>query len=250
MFVLYAFIVSILLFVISYPYLKMYQLCGYRLGQFLSNIFKYSFKFDDKNRLIFTKRMIRFIITYFIILMAIFILVFFYIKPFWLILVDVLVISLFLPLVILVAHYLTLPFEKIIQIYYINRAKKKLKNFKGKKIAIVGSFGKTSLKNILYEILKEKYKTIMTPKNYNTPMGITKTVLKELKQDTEIAIFEMGAKREGEIKKLMEIVAPDIGILTAIGQQHIETFGNLKTVIKTKNELVTNFNGDFLVFNG
>ena len=250
MFVLYAFIVSVLLLIISYQYLKIYQLCGYKTKVFLNNILTFSLKIDDKNRLVITKRMLRFIILYFALLFSIFIVCFFFIKVFWLILLDIVIVGLFLPMIIIFAHILMLPIEKLIQKYYIKKTRQKLLRFKGKKIAIVGSFGKTSLKNILYSILKDKYKVIMTPQSYNTPMGISKTALTILKDDMEIAIFEMGARHEGDIKQLMQIVNPDIGIMTAVGEQHIETFGDLNTVIKTKNELVEDFKGDFLVFDG
>lgn len=251
MFFLYSFLVSLLLGVISYPFLKFYQLCGYKVKKFLSGILYIPFKLDDKNSLVLTKRMFRFLILYGLLLLVIFIPIFLFISNFWLILLGIVVVALIIPLIISSAHIFIWPFELSIQRYYIVRTKKKLKNFKGIKIAIVGSFGKTSFKNILYEILKDKFKTVVTPQNFNTPMGISKTIRQYLKEDTEIAIFEMGARKEGDIKQLMEIVDPNIGVMTAVGEQHLETFKNLKTILKTKNELVTYMqSGGRLIFNG
>lgn len=250
MFSLYSFFVSIILCVLSYPYLKLYQMEGYRIIDFAKNIFTASYK-EDKNKLVFTKRMIRICIALFLTLFAIFVPVFLFFKSFWIILISCLLMALLLPLILFICHWFIFPLEELIKFYYLEKAKKKLKKFKGLKIAIVGSYGKTSLKNILYEILKRKYKVITTPKNYNTPMGITKMVLSSLKDDVEIAIFEMGAKRQGDIKQLVKLVEPDIGVLTAIGPQHIETFKNIEGVTRTKTELIENIKDDGkLYFNG
>lgn len=251
MFVLYSFIVLILLVVLSYPYLKNYQLCGYDLCKFIRDLDFVFFKLDDKNSLVLTKRMTRFLVVYSVLLLAILIPIFYFISVFWLIFVDCLVLAVVLPLFVMLAHLLISPVENLIKKFYLRKTKQRLRNFKGTKIAIVGSFGKTSLKNILYEILNDKFKTIITPKNFNTPMGISKTVLSELKEDTQIAIFEMGARREGEIEELVKLVDPDLGVMTAVGEQHLETFKNIETVKRTKNELVKFIsNSARIVFNG
>ena len=80
------------------------------------------------------------------------------------------------------------------------------------KIAITGSYGKTSVKNFLKELLNIKYKVLSTPESYNTPMGIAKTV-NGLDISHQVFIAEMGARRVGDIKKLMKIIEPDIVVI-------------------------------------
>lgn len=237
MYMLYSFFVGVILCVLSYPYLKLYQMMAYKIKSFWQNLFLSSFK-EDKNRLVFTKRMTRFCLFYLLTIWALFVPIFKFLNSFWLILCLCLVASLILPGILTVSHIIIYPLEWLIKFFYIEKTRRILKNFKGTKIAIVGSFGKTSLKNILCEILKTKFKVVMTPKNFNTPMGITKTVLTLLKKDTEIIIFEMGARKIGDIKQLVKIVDPDVGIMTAVGQQHLETFKSMEGVKKAKYELV------------
>lgn len=108
------------------------------------------------------------------------------------------------------------------------------------RIGITGSYGKTSTKFILGAILKEKYNVLVPPSSYNTPMGVTRVIREMLKDEHEVFICEMGARRCGEIKELCEIVHPQYGLLTSIGNQHLETFGSLENIKNTKYELMQN----------
>ncbi len=101
------------------------------------------------------------------------------------------------------------------------------------KIAITGSYGKTSVKNILAQILSKKFNVLSTPESYNTPMGISKTV-KTLDATHEVFIAEFGARRKGDISRLMKIVKPDYSILTGINVQHLETFKTFDNIKKEK----------------
>jgi UDP-N-acetylmuramoyl-tripeptide--D-alanyl-D-alanine ligase len=103
-------------------------------------------------------------------------------------------------------------------------------------IGITGSYGKTSVKEILNSILETKYRVLKTPENYNTPLGIAKTIIKSLRNQ-EILLVEMGAYRQGDIKTICDFVKPGIGIITNIGKQHLERFGSLEKIISTKSEL-------------
>lgn len=105
-------------------------------------------------------------------------------------------------------------------------------------IGVTGSYGKTSSKVILGRILSENYNTLITPDSYNTPMGITITTRNMLKPIHDVFVAEMGARQKGDIAELCDIVQPKIGIVTAIGPQHLETFGNIETVADTKFELI------------
>ena len=157
----------------------------------------------------------------------------------------------FVPIIVPLAVILIYPFEKLTYEYYKKRCKKTLEARHNLiKIAITGSFGKTSTKNFLAKFLGLKYKVCSTPSSFNTPMGICKVVSSDLKEDDEIFIVEMGAKRIGDIKELCDMVEPDAGIITAVGEQHLETFKNLDNVILTKSELYENLPEDaFCVFN-
>ncbi len=156
-----------------------------------------------------------------------------------------------LPLILVVAYYITYPLEKIIANSFIKKAKRKLAEHKNLKvIGITGSYGKTSVKNILGTILSEKYKVCSTPASYNTPLGLAKTILSNLQEGDEIFIAEMGAKQRYDILELCNMVDPEIGIITGIGSQHLLTFGTLENVAKTKAELakyVTEKNGKLFV---
>ncbi len=152
----------------------------------------------------------------------------------------------------LAANTLLIPIENYINQWYINDAKKILKNFPSLKIlAITGSYGKTSTKHFLTGILSEKFNVLMTPGSYNTPMGVVKTVRMMLKPTHEVFVVEMGAKQIGDIKELCDIAHPQIGIITAIGEQHLETFGSLANVQRTKYELAEALPSDGLaILNG
>ncbi len=104
-------------------------------------------------------------------------------------------------------------------------------------IGITGSYGKTSTKNFLTALLSVKYNVLMTPESYNTPMGVVRTVRERLRASHEIFICEMGAKNRGDIREICEIVHPHHGMITAIGEQHLETFKTIETIVDTKFEL-------------
>ena len=137
------------------------------------------------------------------------------------------------------------PINKLEYLYYLNKAKKKLKQHnKLQVIGITGSYGKTSSKNILKEILSSEYITRTTPKNYNTPYGLMMTINNYLDKFDEVFIAEMGAYVKGRIKNLCDFVKPKYGILTTIGEAHLETFGSRENIQKTKFELIESLPSD------
>ena len=147
----------------------------------------------------------------------------------------------FSELLILACNLINKPIETAINKYYIDDAKKILAQHKQlTTIGVTGSYGKTSVKFILNRILNEKYNTTATPESFNTPMGIVRTIREHMKPQTEIFIAEMGAKNQGDIKELCELCNPTMGIITAVGPQHLETFGSVQNVAKTKFELADN----------
>jgi len=136
------------------------------------------------------------------------------------------------------ASFALSPLEKIVLLIYIQKARTKLSRFKQLKIiGITGSYGKTSTKEILAQILATEFKVLKTPENYNTPLGIAKTILNQLNADHQIFIVELAAHKKGDIRYLCDLVKPQIGILTGITEQHLERFGSLQKIAETKSEL-------------
>ncbi len=195
----------------------------------------------QKTPLAQTRRMARLISCLFILCMGItFVLIWVCTEWLWFIKFGIIVLTpLLLPILVPLAHFIMLPLESFIRWNYIRRAKNKLlKRPDLIRIGITGSYGKTSVKHILFDMLSEKYNVCMSPHSFNTPMGLTKVVLKYLKPENEILIAEMGAKQVGDIAYLCNIIKPQHAIITGIGSQHLQTFGSVENIKKTKNELV------------
>ena len=148
-------------------------------------------------------------------------------------------------------NWMLKPVEEAINKSFINDAKRILSQMPDMKIVgITGSYGKTSTKHYLERILSEHYSVLMTPGSYNTPMGVTRTVREMLKPYNEVFIVEMGAKNVGDIKEICDLVNPQMGIITAVGPQHLESFKSIENVQKTKFELVDALPADgFAVLN-
>lgn len=104
-------------------------------------------------------------------------------------------------------------------------------------IGITGSYGKTTTKNYLHALLSVRYNVLMTPESYNTTMGVVRTVRERLRPSHQIFIAEMGAKNVGDIKEICDLVHPRYGMITAVGEQHLETFGTVEAIAATKFEL-------------
>lgn len=138
-----------------------------------------------------------------------------------------------------VANVVLAPVEKHINKGYYNDAARILASMPDLKIiGITGSYGKTSTKHYLHRILSEKYDVLMTPGSYNTTLGVIRTIREYLKPYNEVFIVEMGAKQQGDIKEICDLVKPYMGIVTAVGEQHLESFKSIENVQRTKFELI------------
>ena len=148
-------------------------------------------------------------------------------------------------------NWLLKPVERAINNSFINDAKRILAQMPHMKIVgITGSYGKTSTKHYLNRILSEKYSVLMTPGSFNTPMGVVRTVREMLQPYNDLFIVEMGAKNIGDIKEICDIVHPQMGIVTAVGEQHLESFKSIENVQRTKFELIDALPADgFAVLN-
>ncbi len=105
-----------------------------------------------------------------------------------------------------------------------------------KVLAITGSNGKTTTKELIHQILGQRYTTLATEKNYNNHIGVPLTLL-QLTRNHQYAVVEMGANHPGEIGALCRVAEPDFGIITNIGKAHLEGFGSFQGVVHTKKEL-------------
>lgn len=103
-------------------------------------------------------------------------------------------------------------------------------------LGITGTNGKTTTKELCHAVLSQKFKTFATQGNFNNHIGVPLTLL-SMDETTEFGIVEMGANHPGEIKTLCDIAEPDFGIITNIGQAHLEGFGNYENIITTKKAL-------------
>lgn len=150
-------------------------------------------------------------------------------------------------LITLFANFLLIPVERHINRKYYNDAVRILSSMPDLKIVgITGSYGKTSTKHYLNRILSEQFDVMMTPGSYNTTLGVIRTIREYLKPYNEVFIVEMGAKQRGDIKEICDLVHPSVGIVTAVGEQHLESFGSIENVQRTKFELVDSLPTDGL----
>ncbi len=128
--------------------------------------------------------------------------------------------------------------EKFLFMMYKNEAKKRLDEIEPTIVAITASYGKTSIKNFLRQILSKKYKTYSTPRSVNTIGGILKDINETLPKDTQIYIVEAGARERGDIYEIASFLNHHYAIIGKIGPQHIEYFKTIENIIATKLELL------------
>jgi len=143
----------------------------------------------------------------------------------------------FMPLAI--AYVGSVMVEKFLFLAFKKEAKKKLSSIENLQIVcITGSYGKTSIKNFVQEILSKKYKVYATPRSVNTLGGIVRDVNESLPEDTEIYICEAGARESGDIYDISTFLEPQTVVVGKVGLAHIEYFKSLKNIIATKLEIM------------
>jgi UDP-N-acetylmuramoyl-tripeptide--D-alanyl-D-alanine ligase len=143
----------------------------------------------------------------------------------------------FAPAFLVLANLVLVPIEKLIQRKYISEAKEKLKKYNPTIVGITGSFGKTSVKNILQHILNSYSSSFATKRSINTLMGIVRVIREEMNQPYKYFVAEMGIGDRGQMPRLLRFINPQFGIITAIGAAHLENFKTLKNVAKEKFRL-------------
>ncbi len=144
------------------------------------------------------------------------------------------------PFTLPLANGLMWPVEEVFRRSYLRLAKQHLKRSGATVIAITGSYGKTSTKHYLKHILDARYRVLMTPKSYNTLLGISRVINDILAKDVSYDYFlvEAGAFIPGEIARICKLVEPHISLVIAVGPMHLERFGSIDNVVKAKYEII------------
>lgn len=234
-------------------YLYIFQLLEYEKGNFLKWFFKHPLKrnLQKKNHLDFTlKIQLLAVIASFIMLSlsTILTLVFFGGSLLMLIIIYIICESIS-PLFIIISSFLISPLDFYSKFRIIQKARRKINSLTDlKTVAIVGSFAKTSTKNMLYTLLWKDFFVVKTPKSFNTPVAIASTILSSVKKTTQIFIVEMDAYHPGDLKNLCKIARPDMAIITAIAPQHLERFGNIQKLAETQFEVSSALKDGGLLF--
>lgn len=135
---------------------------------------------------------------------------------------------------------LLLPVDYIVKKFLALRARNKLADFSNLKIiGVAGSYGKTTMKEILRHVLAVKFAVAATPESVNTPVGIARWILKEVSRETQVLVVEMGEHYRGDVAEICSLAKPDIAVVTGINEAHLERLKHLETAIETIFEIVT-----------
>jgi UDP-N-acetylmuramoyl-tripeptide--D-alanyl-D-alanine ligase len=144
------------------------------------------------------------------------------------------------PLYLPLANLLMWPVEATVRRYYLRLAGENLRRSGATVIAMTGSYGKTSTKHYLQHILEGRFRALMTPRSYNTLLGISRAINDLLSKEAQLDYFlaEAGAYVPGEIARICQLVKPSIGMVISVGPMHLERFGSLDNIVKAKYEII------------
>ncbi|HZY31964.1 MAG TPA: UDP-N-acetylmuramoyl-tripeptide--D-alanyl-D-alanine ligase [Candidatus Methylomirabilis sp.] len=145
---------------------------------------------------------------------------------------------------VLLANLLLMPLEQGINGRLVAQAAHRMRTYPGQVVGITGSYGKTTTKLITAALLGRRYPILKTPDGVNTTMGITRVVREDLRDDHRFFVVEVAAYCPGEIQEVCEFLRPKLGILTAVGVQHLERFGTPERIAETKYELIASLPSD------
>lgn len=191
---------------------------------FLLSLLLLTYLIRHESKLKYTKRVKRVLVINFILLSVFLItntLKFVFIVPF---------------LYLLLVHFLSFIIEEFVYLKFLKKAKIKIKN--KKVIGITGSCGKTSVKNIVYDLMENEFNVSKTPKSYNTRVGILKSINECLSPFDEYFICEYGVDRVKGMDKLLKVIKPNIAIITEIGNQHLLSFKSVENIFKEKIKII------------
>lgn len=138
-----------------------------------------------------------------------------------------------------VALAILAPLDGYVKNQLVKKAQAKLLGLTDLKIiGIAGSYGKTTMKEVLGQVLGIRYKVLGTPESVNTPVGIARFIINKVSSQTQVLILELGEHYKGDIKQLCEIARPDITVITGINEAHLERMGSLDNTLGTIFEAV------------
>jgi len=195
----------------------------YLIFGYLPALFIWNKKLDKK--LVFTSRVKRFFVLLIILTLLSYVFDYYFKAPH----------GIFLPLILALIGSEII--EWILFNGYKKQAKQKLNQINPKIIAITASYGKTSIKNFVYQLISEKFNTYKTPRSVNTLKGIVQDINTNLPL-CDVYVVEAGAREKGDIKEIAEFVENEYAIIGKIGHQHIEYFKTLENIINTKKEIL------------
>ncbi len=147
---------------------------------------------------------------------------------------------------VLLANLILAPLERAINQRFCEQARRRMRRYPGQVIGITGSYGKTTTKFVTAALLGRRYAVFKTPDGVNTTMGITRVVREELRDDHQFFVVEVAAYGLGEIREVCDILRPKLGILTAVGVQHLERFRTTERIAEAKYELIASLPSDGL----
>ena len=143
------------------------------------------------------------------------------------------------PFWVLFAATILIPVERSIQEGFKRQARRTLARRRDLQvIGITGSYGKTSTKFIIAEILRQRFSVLATPSSYNTPMGLCLVINGMLKPEHQVLVLEMGIRHPGDMKELCEIARPDIAVVTSVGVAHLETMHSIENIAREKGDIL------------
>jgi len=147
------------------------------------------------------------------------------------------VVALGFPFVVDLATAILAPIEARLGNRYVDDARTKLDQVRPRVVAVTGSYGKTSTKEHIRDLLGDRYLVVASPASFNNRLGLARAVNEHLQPGTEIFVAEMGMYAEGEIRALCDWLPPQIAVLTAVGPVHLERLGSIDAIVRAKSEI-------------
>jgi UDP-N-acetylmuramoyl-tripeptide--D-alanyl-D-alanine ligase len=147
------------------------------------------------------------------------------------------VVALVFPFVVDIAAAVLAPIEARLGNRFVRDAQTKLDRVRPRVVAVTGSFGKTSTKEHIRDLLGDRYLVVASPASFNNRLGLARAINEHLQPGTEVFVAEMGMYAEGEIRALCAWLPPDVAVLTAVGPVHLERLGSIDAIVRAKSEI-------------
>ncbi|MCC7106085.1 MAG: hypothetical protein IT307_13155, partial [Chloroflexi bacterium] len=142
------------------------------------------------------------------------------------------------PVLAAIANLLLFPVEEAFRRYYLWDAGRRLRNVEPLVVAVAGSYGKTTTKELIAAVLGTHFNVLKPPGSHNTPMGIARVLREQLRPEHEVFVAELGDHVVGDIAFLCRLLRPKVGVLATLGPEHLERFGSIANVVASKRELL------------